>query len=67
VNRTNPDLDDFMNDVPVAKTTKRRRGGKRMKKDIVKRYAFRVLAMLVKLDEAQRERVLEMAKELNRA
>ena len=67
--RDNPDLDDvFLNHAaerpkPV-KPRRRRQSGNR---DKVRRYAFRVLALLAGLDATDRERVLKAAQRLNRA
>jgi hypothetical protein len=66
VERSNPDLDAFM-DGTVAKTTKRRRRVVRLTADQARRIAFPVLALLSKLDAPQRSQALAKAAQLNKS
>jgi len=64
--RTNPDLDAVFDGVP-AKPARRRRRRVRLTTDQARRMAFRVLALLSKLDSPQRAQVLTKAAQLNKA
>jgi hypothetical protein len=66
VDRSNPDLDNFMAGT-AAKTTKRRRRRVRLTTDQARRMAFRVLALLSKFDAPQRAQVLAKAGQLNKS
>lgn len=66
--RDNPDLDEAMSTDFGTTTRKRRRKKKQtLNVDQIRRMAFRTLALLSKLDEPTRRRVLLKAVKLNKA
>jgi hypothetical protein len=65
--RDNDALDEFMTATEDTAPRKRRKVRPRLKRDYVKRRAFRVLAQLADLDQPQRAHVLKMAATLSAA
>jgi hypothetical protein len=66
--RENDSLDEFMAATEDTAPRKRRKARRpKLKRDCVKRRAFRVLAWLADLDQSQRGQVLKLAAELSAA
>lgn len=65
--RSNPELDDFMDDTEDKPAKKRRKKRVQVPSDVIKRRAFKVLAVISDLDRSQRHRVLQMAAKISKA